>query len=504
MLQTATLLRHVLAGLTLVALLAPAASAQVVINEFQPNPPGSDPSNVDIELKGTPGTSFSGTLLSVESDPGSSASTSQGRIDRLTDVSGTFDAAGLLVVTIPDLENPSFTFVLATGTTASVGDDIDQNDDGTADNTGGLGTVLDAIGVPDEVSDEAFLYGADLGGTDFAFTGAEPELVFRDRQTGDLFAVNDLSDDTSVFDVDGDNVPASEFDQDPTQPTFDEPNPTQASLAVACATDAPLSFDFDGDADGTPVSGQGVVAADDFNVLGTDPTFGEFAAVRNESASAPVDLAGCSFIVFDPFDEEVTYADNVTSSTPVAAGEALVFATMNGGRQLPAMTLPNGPGAFALVTGAAQQGDDVLVFAPANGQTRVVAAVVYDENREVFGSVQGGATPAQMNAFLVALAEAFGQATSTEDGTDAALAVSVWPNPTASGARVAFGLAEGGAARVTVYDALGREVAVLADGPHGPGRHTAQLAAGALAPGVYAVRVASEEGVRTARLTVAR
>jgi hypothetical protein len=490
---TATPPRPLLLAFAL-ALLAPAASAQT-ISEFQPNPPGSDPSTTDVELKGAPGTPFSGTLLSIEDDG------ANGRIDRLADVSGAFDADGLLVATIPDLENPSFTFVLATGTTASIGDDIDTDDDGTADNTGGLGTVLDAIGIADDGSEA--LYAGQLGGTDFAFTGTEPELVFRDGQTGDLFAVNDLTDGGSVFDVNGDNVPASEFNQDPTQPTFGAPNPTQAALAVACATDAPLSFDFDGDEDGTAPGG-GVVAADDFDALGTDGTFGEFAAVRNESASTPVDLAGCAFVVFDPFDEEVTYADNVTSETVVAADDSLVFATQNGDRALPATTLPDGPGAFALVTGTAQQGDDVLVFAPVNGQTRVVAAVVYDENRNVFGSVQGGATQAQMSAFLEAMAEAFGQATSAEDGAEAALSVTVWPNPSAGRARVAFGLAEAGPLHVAVYDVLGREVAVLAEGLHGPGRHTAALDAGALAPGAYVVRVASEAGVRTARLTVAR
>jgi CSLREA domain-containing protein len=273
--------------------------------------------------------------------------------------------------------------------------------------------------------------------------------------------------------------------------------------ALACMPAAPLSFDFDGDGVQEGAGGGGVEASD-FDVLGTHPTFGEFAAVRNESAGAPVDLDGCSFIVFDPFDETVTYADNVAAETPVAAGDTLVFATQAGDRALPATTLPDGPGAFALVTGAAQPGDDVLVFAPVNGQTRVVAAVVYDEDRNVFGSVQGGATPAQMNAFLVAMAEAFGQATSAEGDGPLDLSVAVWPNPSAGRARVAFGVPEPGDVRVAVYDALGREVAVLAEGPHGAGRHTAVLDAGALAPGAYVVRVAGGAGVRAARLTVAR
>ena len=275
-----------------------------------------------------------------------------------------------------------------------------------------------------------------------------------------------------------------------------------APAPLACTTDAPLSFDSDGDGVQEGAGG-GAVDAGDFDVLGTDPTFGEFAAVRNESGGRPVDLAGCSFVVFDPFDEDVTYADNVASPTPVAPEDVLVFATQGGDQALPAMTLPDGPGAFALVTGPAAEGQDVLTFVNPDGAGRVVAAVVYDEDREVFGSVQGGATEAEMGQFLRALAEAFGQATSAEGGAAAGLAVRVWPNPSAGRSHVAFGLAAAADVRVSVYDALGREVAVLAEGPRGPGRHTVALDGSALAPGVYAVRVSGPEA-HAARFTVAR
>ena len=67
---------------------------------------------------------------------------------------------------------------------------------------------------------------------------------------------------------------------------------------------------------------------------------------------------------------------------------------------------------------------------------------------------------------------------------------------------MAFGLAEGGAAQVAVYDVLGREVATAANRVFGPGRH--EVALPQLAAGAYVVRVASEAGVQTVRLTVAR
>ncbi len=189
----------------------------VLISEFQPNPIGTDPAEVTIELSGTAGESFSGVLLSIESDP-----SSVGTVDRAASVSGTFDANGLLTVTIPDLENPSFTFALVDAFTGTAGTtDFDIDDDGTADaNLAAVGitTVFDAIGIPDTAGDESFLYGAQLGGTDFAFTGDEPRLVFRSGSTGDLFAVND-PDDGQVFDVNGIDVTPAAFDTDPTAGT---------------------------------------------------------------------------------------------------------------------------------------------------------------------------------------------------------------------------------------------------------------------------------------------
>ena len=46
--------------------------------------------------------------------------------------------------------------------------------------------------------------------------------------------------------------------------------------------------------------------------------------------------------------------------------------------------------------------------------------------------------------------------------------------------------------------------ALLADGPHRAGAHTAALDAGALAPGVYLWRVTTAHGVRSGRLVVVR
>ncbi|MDT0632283.1 M64 family metallopeptidase [Rubrivirga sp. S365] len=78
------------------------------------------------------------------------------------------------------------------------------------------------------------------------------------------------------------------------------------------------------------------------------------------------------------------------------------------------------------------------------------------------------------------------------------------PNPVRHAARLPFRLAEGGAVRLSVYDALGREVAVLVDGERPAGLHEATWSAGALAAGVYVVRLEAPGATATQVVTVAR
>ena len=99
-------------------------------------------------------------------------------------------------------------------------------------------------------------------------------------------------------------------------------------------------------------------------------------------------------------------------------------------------------------------------------------------------AVAGGPAGRGVSAGDAALASA------KPDGTAALDGVSMWPNP-ASG-RGTVRLAVSTAARhaaAWVYDALGRRVAVLHDGPLSPGAHDFAFDAAALAPGVYVVQV---------------
>ncbi len=276
---------------------------------------------------------------------------------------------------------------------------------------------------------------------------------------------------------------------------------TDLQRLLACSASAPLSFDFDGN--GSPTT----VMAGDFDAVGADPVFGEFAGVRNESASGTagsgasgtaVDLSACSFVAFDPFTERVTYSA-VTPGT-VAQESAYVLATQNGDQAFGrADALPDGPGAFALVEGTAVAGESVqTVFG------RIVAAVVYDRDRSVFGSIGGAATPADLQAFAQALAAVAGGAVAGEEDAEVEVALVAAPNPVSGSGSVSFGLATSGDVTVSMYDALGRQVAVLASGAYGPGRHTVPLGASSLPTGVYVVRVVAGGEARTTRVTVVR
>ena len=85
-----------------------------------------------------------------------------------------------------------------------------------------------------------------------------------------------------------------------------------------------------------------------------------------------------------------------------------------------------------------------------------------------------------------------------------ALRLSASPNPLRQSAAVSFTLPEAAPVRLAVYDALGREVAVLADGDRQPGTHEATLDARALPAGVYILRLATPAGTATQRVTRVR
>ena len=75
------------------------------------------------------------------------------------------------------------------------------------------------------------------------------------------------------------------------------------------------------------------------------------------------------------------------------------------------------------------------------------------------------------------------------------------PNPFAGPLALRYEVPAPTPLRLSVYDALGREVAVLFDGTAEAGAHEAVLDGGALAPGVYVVRLSVSGGSRALALT---
>jgi hypothetical protein len=76
------------------------------------------------------------------------------------------------------------------------------------------------------------------------------------------------------------------------------------------------------------------------------------------------------------------------------------------------------------------------------------------------------------------------------------------PNPASGPVRLSYVLAAPAAVRLSVYDVLGREVAVVAAGERATGEHEASLDTSALPAGVYTVRVEGGGHASTVRLTV--
>jgi hypothetical protein len=80
----------------------------------------------------------------------------------------------------------------------------------------------------------------------------------------------------------------------------------------------------------------------------------------------------------------------------------------------------------------------------------------------------------------------------------------VAPNPFRSEATVTLTLSRPSEVAVAVYDVLGREVAVLHEGPLPPGSHALRFDAGELPGGVYVVRAVAGEASVARRLTLVR
>ena len=220
------------------------------------------------------------------------------------------------------------------------------------------------------------------------------------------------------------------------------------------------------------------------------------------SQNSPIDPSGCSLVTFDGRTERVVASAPLDVAPPyndfVYAEDGFSTAPGGGDATLPAGAIPDQFGAVAVVRGAPAVGDGVSsVFG------NVVSAVVYRTPDDVVGVVPSSplSPPGARRAGGVA---DFAALLSALDGETEARPLAVGPNPTRGGAAVTFALDAEADVRLAVYDVLGREVAVLAEGTYPAGPHRMALDAGALPAGAYVVRLVAGGVAETARVTVVR
>jgi len=185
-----------------------AIGRSLVFNEIFNNAPGgADNGQEFIELKGNNGESSDGvTILAIDNngsnigpilnavDLSPSISIGDNGLmlvrDAATVLSPAPNAATRLQITDfnPDIDNSSITFVLVTGFSGAVGNDLDTNDDGTLD-TAPWAAVLDAIYVQDPDGEPSI---ADpLGGVSTGVQTFTPDVVIL-TQFGNTLIIGDV------------------------------------------------------------------------------------------------------------------------------------------------------------------------------------------------------------------------------------------------------------------------------------------------------------------------
>jgi hypothetical protein len=145
-------------------------------------------------------------------------------------------------------------------------------------------------------------------------------------------------------------------------------------------------------------------------------------------------------------------------------------------------------------TGVYRSTDGGLTWQPYGLDERPVLSLALDAGGVLFAGTDRGVFRTEMTT--VDAEEAMAPPTFRVE--------TAYPNPFAGSTAVAVTLAEAGPVTVTVYDAVGRAVATLHDGPLAAGRHTLQWSGTRHASGVYFVRITSPAGTRAVPVALAR
>ncbi len=222
----------------------------VLINEMQVSTTGTDWEF--FELQGTPGTDLTGlTLIGIESDAGTAA----GRIDRVIDLSGQtipadgfflgispagtaqYGVTGEMAIADNSFENSTATYLLVTGFTGSVGDDLDADDTAPLDSTPWT-AIVDEVTIRDADAND-LLYSSVVAGPDGTNL---PAGIYRcpDAPTG-TFANGGFHDFNNADGTPGVSNAAQCTTTD-TPPTLTGTTPADGATGVATATNVTVNF----------------------------------------------------------------------------------------------------------------------------------------------------------------------------------------------------------------------------------------------------------------------
>ena len=137
------------------------------------------------------------------------------------------------------------------------------------------------------------------------------------------------------------------------------------------------------------------------------------------------------------------------------------------------------------------------------GQTLVAGFILaYGETVDLLRSQVAAARA--MRLFQVSTSVPDGDGTPWMDLPTQVRLLPTVPNPFNPSTTVRFHIPNGMTARVEVFDALGRRVALLADAPFAAGEHRLGFDARGLASGVYLLRITTPTGTDSRTITLLR
>jgi hypothetical protein len=229
---------------------------------------------------------------------------------------------------------------------------------------------------------------------------------------------------------------------------------------------------------------------------------GEYVEIENRS-NEPIALTGCSIVFYSGTSSRSYYAADLAGVGSLEG--AFIFGNPNvtGVNQMfPYETLRSGPDAIALHRSSAASTPPGTLISPSSIED-VFSAIVYINDDVVFGMSKNDMAMSPTDLLL-----------RLNDFNDAPEALPAeftllqnYPNPFNPQTTIRFALPEAADVIIVVFDALGREVTRLTDGPREAGWHevtwdAANVSGSALPSGVYLYRVNAGGHVETRRMVL--